>query len=147
MCYFETKMELILMTSSKNTKIEKIICLGKNYWNTYFIILHPINAKLYYCDDSELKTSGACFFNAPTRINRLLTPRSRTAPADYYFFVPTAKYLDEFFPDPDRPEGIHFKPRYTRHLTDRTGARTVGNKCVRVSFHHNALQFANSHGI
>ena len=30
MSYFEIKMELILMTSSRNTKIEKITFLGKN---------------------------------------------------------------------------------------------------------------------
>ena len=42
------------MASSKNTKIEKkIIFLGKNNQNPYFTILHPIDANLYHCDDSE----------------------------------------------------------------------------------------------
>ena len=39
------------MTSSKNTKIGKIF-LGKNR-KMCFTILHPINAKLHHCDDSE----------------------------------------------------------------------------------------------
>ena len=53
MCYFETKMELIQMTSSKNTNIEKITFFGKKARNAYFTILHPMNAKLHHCDDSK----------------------------------------------------------------------------------------------
>ena len=31
--------------------------LGKNYRNTYFTILHPIDANLYHCDDSKCISS------------------------------------------------------------------------------------------
>ena len=37
----------------KNTKIEKNHIFGEKIWNAYFTILHPINAKLLHCDDSE----------------------------------------------------------------------------------------------
>ena len=57
MWHFEIKMELIQMTSSKNTKIEKNHIFGKKYRNTYFTNLHPIDTKFYHCYDSECISS------------------------------------------------------------------------------------------
>ena len=41
------------MTSSKNTKIGKNHIFGEKYRNTYFTMLHPVDANMYYCDESE----------------------------------------------------------------------------------------------
>ena len=72
--------------------------------------------------------SGACFFNAPIQLTRLLTPQSQTAHPDFLFSIPIAKCLDEIFPDPK--ESI-FSPNIPD--TDRTRPVT-GPFHVPVSF-------------
>ena len=66
-----------------------------------------------------LKTSQACFFNAPIQLNLTInTPiPERPRPARFLFLAPIKKFL-EIFPDPNWPGGIHLKPRYTGHWPD-----------------------------
>ena len=104
-------------------------------WFKQSIVLNGRRYSIACLFDSFVpRRAGHAFLMPLPDLTRLLTPRSRTAPPCYYVFVLVAKYLDKIFPDPDRPEDSHFKLRYTRQWTDRTGTRTVGNKFGRVPF-------------
>ena len=67
------------------------------------------------------KDRHGMFFNAPIRLNPATNTPMQDCPPRYLFLIPIAKYLDEIFPDPNRPTGIHLKLWCTRHWPEWTG--------------------------
>ena len=51
-----------------------------------------------------VKTSGACFFNAPIQLNATTNTLIPDRPVRFLLFALIVKYLDEIFPDPDALE-------------------------------------------
>ena len=83
----------------------------------------------------QVKTSGACFFNAPIRLNRTTNTLIPDCPTRFLFLAPNCKYLDDVFPDPDHPAGIHLNPQCTGHWPNRSVVRNVSCSCLWLICH------------